>query len=310
MLGMQKQLLLEGIFSRTTAPNATVKTPTGKGSRPSLRSERIQNATDGELAWILKNGNPYKGMPIWAGLPEQERWQIMAYLRSLKFLARGGTEVMRQSGSCAVWPLLVGLGTVSWDSRAVDPGERSGCSHRSGCDPACGLDWRGAVSGYPVLGVFLRVDDRRERAAADRRSGSGPGADAERATARTVCRAIDQLPSCHFVTEFQGVTGAGNRTYSDFTTRSPIPRLQPNGFDHTPRNSMQMVDSFTSRSGPALPALRWRVRLRRRPGGRDDDRAAISAGCPRSTTMRSRILPRSFARTTAAASLLRTGWTD
>ncbi len=55
--------------------------------------------------------------------------------------------------------------------------------------------------------------------------------------------------SCHFVTEFEGVTGAGNRTYSDFTTRSPIPRTQPNGFDHTPRNSMQMVDSFTARSG-------------------------------------------------------------
>jgi len=56
--------------------------------------------------------------------------------------------------------------------------------------------------------------------------------------------------SCHFVTEFQGVDGGGNRTYSDFTTRSPIPRTQPNGFDHTPRNSMQMVDSFTTRSGP------------------------------------------------------------
>jgi hypothetical protein len=55
--------------------------------------------------------------------------------------------------------------------------------------------------------------------------------------------------SCHFVTEFQEVAGAGNRTYSDFTTRSPIPRVQPNGFDHTPRNSMQMVDSFTPRSG-------------------------------------------------------------
>ncbi len=54
---------------------------------------------------------------------------------------------------------------------------------------------------------------------------------------------------CHFVTEFQGVSGGGNRTYSDFTTRSPMPRTQPNGFDHTPRNSMQMVDSFTSRSG-------------------------------------------------------------
>jgi mono/diheme cytochrome c family protein len=55
----------------------------GKGSRPSLKSDRIKNATDGDLAWLLKNGNPYKGMPIWAGLPEQERWQIIAYLRSL-----------------------------------------------------------------------------------------------------------------------------------------------------------------------------------------------------------------------------------
>jgi cytochrome c peroxidase len=58
--------------------------------------------------------------------------------------------------------------------------------------------------------------------------------------------------SCHFVTEFEGVANAGNRTYSDFTTRSPIPRTQANGFDHTPRNSMQMVDSFTTRSGPTF----------------------------------------------------------
>src|ERR1700733_14046738 len=33
--------------------------------------------------------------------------------------------------------------------------------------------------------------------------------------------------SCHFVTEFQGITGGGNRTYSDFTTRSPIPLSEP-----------------------------------------------------------------------------------
>ena len=57
--------------------------------------------------------------------------------------------------------------------------------------------------------------------------------------------------SCHFVTEFQGVAGAGNRTYSDFTTRSVIPRPM-GGFDHTPRNSSQMVDSFTTRSGPTF----------------------------------------------------------
>lgn len=58
--------------------------------------------------------------------------------------------------------------------------------------------------------------------------------------------------SCHFVTEFEGVAGAGNRTYADFATRSPIPRMQANGFDRTPRNAMQMVDSFTDRSGPVF----------------------------------------------------------
>lgn len=57
--------------------------------------------------------------------------------------------------------------------------------------------------------------------------------------------------SCHFVTEFQGVANAGNRTYADFTTRSPIPRVI-GGFDHTPRNAMQMVGSLQPRSGPTL----------------------------------------------------------
>ncbi|MGA8108864.1 MAG: c-type cytochrome [Acidobacteriaceae bacterium] len=55
----------------------------GKHSRPALRSDRIRGATDGDLAWLLKNGEVFNGMPRWAGLPEQERWQIVAYLRSL-----------------------------------------------------------------------------------------------------------------------------------------------------------------------------------------------------------------------------------
>jgi mono/diheme cytochrome c family protein len=55
----------------------------GLHNRPSLRSERIRTATDGDLAWMLKNGNPYKGMPPWSSLPEQQRWQIIAFLRTL-----------------------------------------------------------------------------------------------------------------------------------------------------------------------------------------------------------------------------------
>jgi cytochrome c peroxidase len=55
--------------------------------------------------------------------------------------------------------------------------------------------------------------------------------------------------SCHFVTEFTGVQGVGNRTYADFVDRSPMPRpLGP--FDHTPRNAMQMVGSMQPHAGP------------------------------------------------------------
>jgi hypothetical protein len=57
--------------------------------------------------------------------------------------------------------------------------------------------------------------------------------------------------SCHFVTEFQGVSGAGNRTYSDFTARSPIP-LPMNNYTFTPRNSMHMVGSLQPHPGPTF----------------------------------------------------------
>ncbi len=79
-------------------------------------------------------------------------------------------------------------------------------------------------------------------ATVDTPSGSLPGPFANQSIN---CR------SCHFVTEFQDVSGAGNRTYADFTARSPIPteQAQPGGFDHTPRNAMQMVGSFAPRSG-------------------------------------------------------------
>jgi mono/diheme cytochrome c family protein len=55
----------------------------GRRKRPSLRSDRVQHATDGEIFWLLKNGNLRKGMPTWASLPEPERWQVITYVKSL-----------------------------------------------------------------------------------------------------------------------------------------------------------------------------------------------------------------------------------
>jgi mono/diheme cytochrome c family protein len=55
----------------------------GLRNAPDLRAPGVQNATDGELAWFLRNGKLTKAMPPWAGIPEQRRWQIITYLKSL-----------------------------------------------------------------------------------------------------------------------------------------------------------------------------------------------------------------------------------
>jgi len=55
---------------------------TGTASKPSLHTDRVRTATPGELEWLLKNGSMKNGMPSWSPLPEQQRWQIVSYLKS------------------------------------------------------------------------------------------------------------------------------------------------------------------------------------------------------------------------------------
>ena len=57
----------------------------GTKKRPALKSERVQQqASEGDLHWLLVNGNMRKGMPSWAKLPDQQLWQVIAYLKSLQ----------------------------------------------------------------------------------------------------------------------------------------------------------------------------------------------------------------------------------
>jgi mono/diheme cytochrome c family protein len=51
--------------------------------KPSLRTQSVRSATDGELEWFLRQGDLGHGMPSWSSLPEAQRWQVVAYLRSL-----------------------------------------------------------------------------------------------------------------------------------------------------------------------------------------------------------------------------------
>jgi mono/diheme cytochrome c family protein len=57
----------------------------GKKKRPSLRTPRIQSeASEGDVHWLLANGNIRHGMPSWSKLPDPQLWQLVSYVKSLK----------------------------------------------------------------------------------------------------------------------------------------------------------------------------------------------------------------------------------
>ncbi|HJZ98835.1 MAG TPA: cytochrome c [Candidatus Solibacter sp.] len=53
----------------------------GGKKAPSLTIEKVRTASRDQLAEILRNGVVGKGMPSFARLPEQQREQIIAWLR-------------------------------------------------------------------------------------------------------------------------------------------------------------------------------------------------------------------------------------
>jgi glucose/arabinose dehydrogenase/cytochrome c553 len=54
----------------------------GSGNLPALASGATQAAPDGEIFWFITNGDVNGGMPAWGQLPEQQRWQIVTFLKS------------------------------------------------------------------------------------------------------------------------------------------------------------------------------------------------------------------------------------
>jgi mono/diheme cytochrome c family protein len=57
----------------------------GQGSEkaPALRGGVLAQAKPGDLFWIVKNGNLWRGMPSWSKLPDAQLWQIVTYLDTL-----------------------------------------------------------------------------------------------------------------------------------------------------------------------------------------------------------------------------------
>jgi mono/diheme cytochrome c family protein len=55
----------------------------GVGKAPPLVIPDVYRAAPGALFWVLRNGSLKRGMPSYAHLPEQQRWQIVSFLKSL-----------------------------------------------------------------------------------------------------------------------------------------------------------------------------------------------------------------------------------
>jgi mono/diheme cytochrome c family protein len=56
----------------------------GWGNAPSLMSDAVRRAPPGAVFWFLTNGDLRRGMPAWSRLSEPRRWQLVAFLDSLK----------------------------------------------------------------------------------------------------------------------------------------------------------------------------------------------------------------------------------
>src|SRR5438270_473541 len=55
----------------------------GTGNVPSLVDGKLKGVTPGEIFWFVTKGDKDNGMPSWAALPEQSRWQVVTYVESM-----------------------------------------------------------------------------------------------------------------------------------------------------------------------------------------------------------------------------------
>jgi glucose/arabinose dehydrogenase len=56
----------------------------GTGNVPPLVHGKVQTAPASAVFWFITQGDQSSGMPAWATMPEQQRWQVVSYIQSLK----------------------------------------------------------------------------------------------------------------------------------------------------------------------------------------------------------------------------------
>ena len=67
--------------------------PTGQRSR----AKRVRRA----IFWYITQGDAANGMPSWASLPKQQRWQVITYLKSMSGTAAGTARTAKSTATAA-----------------------------------------------------------------------------------------------------------------------------------------------------------------------------------------------------------------
>ena len=62
----------------------------GTGNVPSLVDGNLKGVRSGEIFWFITQGDKDNGMPSWAFLPENDRWQIITYVEAMAAGTAGG----------------------------------------------------------------------------------------------------------------------------------------------------------------------------------------------------------------------------
>ena len=60
------------------------KTLKGTGNVPSLIDGKLKGVTSGEIFWFITKGDKPNGMPSWAFMPEEKRWQVVSYVEAVE----------------------------------------------------------------------------------------------------------------------------------------------------------------------------------------------------------------------------------
>src|ERR1700730_4076028 len=68
----------------------------GTGNVPSLVDGKLNGVSAGEIFWFITKGDKDNGMPSWAALPEEKRWQVVSYVEAM---ASGKTTASGKAGA-------------------------------------------------------------------------------------------------------------------------------------------------------------------------------------------------------------------